>query len=54
LPRYADDAPINLFVFGEEVFVDWQRARDHACLFYEYGLLNHVRCRLCGKVVERP
>ena len=57
-PRYADGRPIQMVrLVGadeEEVFfVDWQRSRPHACLWYEYGLIDHVRCRLCGRVKWR-
>ena len=52
-PRYADGRPVHIVRFGTAFYVDWQRHGEHTCLWYEYGLADHVRCKVCGKVKRR-
>jgi len=52
-PRYEDNRPIHIVKVDEEMFVDWKRSRPHACLYYEYGMVEHLRCKICGHVLIR-
>jgi hypothetical protein len=52
-PRYEDNRPVHIVQVDGETFVDWKRSHSHSCLYFEYGLVDHLRCRICGHLIRR-